>query len=126
MRDATTDPLSDSQLERVIRLALGKRVPAASTTSKAAVVHDAAATTSGGDSSQTPAPAVELTDGRQAERRVESEDESESRASDPTRLGGSPPAVSRVRPRVTGPARGGDPDIIGGIGCAAHGRKLAR
>jgi hypothetical protein len=27
MRAATTDPLSDSQLERVVRLALGKRVP---------------------------------------------------------------------------------------------------
>jgi hypothetical protein len=103
MRAATTDPLSDSQLEQVVRLALGKRVPAASTTSKAAVAHAAAATTSGGDSSRASALAVELTDDHQAERRVESEDESESRASDPTRPKGSPPAVSRVRPTSPGP-----------------------
>jgi hypothetical protein len=98
MRAATTDPLSDSQLERVVRLALGKRVPAASTTSKAAVAHAATATTSGRDSSRASAPAVELIGDHQAEQRMESEDESESRASDPTRAGGSPPAVSRVRP----------------------------
>jgi hypothetical protein len=98
MRAATTDPLSDSQLERVVRLALGKRVPAASTTSQVAMAHAAAATTSGGDSSRASAPVVELTDDHQAERRVESEDQSESRASDPTRPEGSPPAVNRVWP----------------------------
>jgi hypothetical protein len=103
MRAATTDPLSDSQLERVVRLALGKRAPAASTTSKAAVAHAAAATTSGGDPSRASAPAVELTDDHQAEWRVASEDESESRASDPTRPEGSPPAVSRVRLASPGP-----------------------
>ncbi len=58
MRAATTDPLRDSQLERVVRLSLGKRVPAASTTSKAAMAHAAAATTSGGDSSRASPPAV--------------------------------------------------------------------
>jgi hypothetical protein len=41
---------------------------------------------------------MELTDDHQAGRRVESEDESESRASDPTRPEGSLPAMSRVRP----------------------------
>jgi hypothetical protein len=97
MRAATADPLSDSQLERVVKLALGKRVPAAGATSKAAAAHAAPAVTSGGDSSQASAPVMELTEDRQAERRMESEDESESRALDPTRPEGSPPAVSRVR-----------------------------
>jgi hypothetical protein len=98
MRAAATDPLSDLQLEWVIRLALGKRVPAASTTNKAAAAHATATTTGGGDSSRASAPAAELTDDHQAERRMESEDESEGRTSDPTRPEGSPPAVSRVRP----------------------------
>ncbi len=98
MRAATTDPLSDSQLERVVRLALGKRVPTASTISKAAVTHNAAATTTGGDFSRASAPAAELTEDHQAERRVESEDESESHASDPTGPKGSPPVVRRDGP----------------------------
>jgi hypothetical protein len=34
---ATADPLSDSQLEQVVRLALGKRVPIAVKTDKAVV-----------------------------------------------------------------------------------------
>jgi hypothetical protein len=97
MRAATADPLSNSQLERVVKLALGMRVPAAGPTSKAAAAH-AAPAGGGGDSSQASAPAMELTEDQQAERRVESEDESESRASDPTRPEGSPPTMSRVRP----------------------------
>jgi hypothetical protein len=103
MRAATTDPLSDSQLERVVRLALGKKVPAASTTNKAAVAHVAAATTSGGDSSRALAPTMGLIEDHQAERRVESEDEGESRTWDPTRSEGSPPAVRRARPASPGP-----------------------
>ncbi len=85
MRAATADPLSDSQLDWVVKLAPGKRVPAANATS-------------GGDSSQASAPAMELTDDHQGKRRVESEDKSESRASDPTGPEGSPPEGSRVRP----------------------------
>jgi hypothetical protein len=100
MRAATTDPLSDSQLEWVVRLALGKRVPAASVTGKAPVAQSA---TSGGDSSWALAPAAELIGDHQAERRLESEDGSESRASNPTRAGGSPPAVSRTMPASPGP-----------------------
>jgi hypothetical protein len=98
MRAATADPLSDSQLERVEKLALGKRVHAAGATSKAAAAHAAPAATGGGDSSQASAPAMELADNHQAQRRVESEDESESRALDTTGPGGSPPAMGRVRP----------------------------
>jgi hypothetical protein len=67
-------------------------------TGEAAVAHAAAATTSGRDSSRASAPTVELTDDHQAERRVESEDKSESRASDLTRLEGSPTAVCRAWP----------------------------
>ncbi len=40
---ATADPLSDLQLERVVRLALGKRVPITVETGKASVVHATAA-----------------------------------------------------------------------------------
>jgi hypothetical protein len=98
MRAATADPLSDSQLERVVKLALGKRVPAASVTSNASAAHAAPVTTGGGDLSQSSAPAMGLAGNHQAERRMESEDESESHASGPTRLGGAPPAMGRVRP----------------------------
>jgi hypothetical protein len=98
MRAATADPLSDSQLKQMVKLALGKRVPAAGATSKAAAAHTAPAATGGGDSSQASAPAVELADNHQVKRRVESEEESESPASDPTGPGGSPPAMGRVRP----------------------------
>jgi hypothetical protein len=99
MMAATADPLSDSQLERVGKLALGKRVPTAGATSKVAAAHAALAATGSGDSSQASAPAMELADNHLAKRRVESGDESESRASDPTRPGGSPPVMGRVRPR---------------------------
>jgi hypothetical protein len=58
MRAATADPLSDSQLEQVVKLALGKRVPAGAT-SKAATAHAASAATGGGDPSQASAPAME-------------------------------------------------------------------
>ncbi len=98
MRAGTADPLSDSQLERVVKLALGKRFPAAGATSKATAAHAVPAAVGRGDSSQASAPAMELADNHQAERRVEPEDESESRASDPTGTGGSPPAMGRVRP----------------------------
>jgi hypothetical protein len=97
MRTATADPFSDSQLERVVRLALGKRVPVTSEPSKAIAAHTAAAAVGGGDSSRTPAAAAEFISDHQVERRTESEDEGESRASDPIRAGESPPAVSRIR-----------------------------
>ncbi len=86
MRAATADPLSDSQLERVVKLALGKRVPVALTA------------VGGGSPSQASAPAVEPAGNHQAERRVEFQDESESHTSDLTGPGGSPPAMGRIRP----------------------------
>ncbi len=97
MTAVTTDPLSDSQLERVVRLALGKRVPTTSETNKVAVASAAAATAGGGDPSRASAPAAEFIGDHQAEPRMESEDEGESHASDPTRAGESPPAVSRIQ-----------------------------
>jgi hypothetical protein len=98
MRAATTDPLSDSQLERVVRLALGKRVPATSEPSKGIAAHTAAAMAGGGDSSRAPAAAAEFISNHQVERRMEFEDKGENRSSDPVIAGGSPPAVSRMRP----------------------------
>jgi hypothetical protein len=56
MRAATADPLSDAQLERIVKLALGKRVPIAS----AAV---------GGGPPQVTTPAVEPAGNHQAERK---------------------------------------------------------
>jgi hypothetical protein len=100
MRAVTADPLSDSQLERVVKLALGKRVPTAGRTSKAAAAHAAPDATGGGDSSQASALAMEPANNHQAERRVGSEDESESRALDPAGPEGSPPVVGRIRPAL--------------------------
>jgi hypothetical protein len=97
MRIATADPLSDSQREQVVRLALGKRVPATNGTERVVAAHVAAAAAGGGDSSRAPAAAAELIGDHQAEQRVESGDESESRASDPTGTGESPPPVSRAQ-----------------------------
>jgi hypothetical protein len=98
MRATTADPLSDSQLEWVVKLALGKRVPTAGATSKAAAAHATPAATGGGGLSQASAPAMKLADNHQAERKVESEGEGESRTSDPTRPGGSPSVMGRIRP----------------------------
>jgi hypothetical protein len=98
MRAATADPLSNSQLEQVVRLALGKRVPATSVTGKAVAAHTAAAVAGGGGSSQAPAAVAEFSCGRQIERRTEFEEEGENRTSDPVRAGGSPPAASRLEP----------------------------
>jgi hypothetical protein len=98
MRAVTTDPLSDSQLERAVRLALGKRFPVTNEARMVAAAHVAAAAAGGGDSSRAPATAAEFTGDHQAERRMESEDKGESRASDPSRVRGSPPAVNWIRP----------------------------
>jgi hypothetical protein len=68
IRAATANPLSDAQLERIVKLALGKRVPLAP------------AATAGGDPPQATTLAVEPAGGHQAEQEVESEDEGESRA----------------------------------------------
>ncbi len=97
MRTVTADPLSDSQLERVVRLALGKRVPAMNKADRVAAAHAAAAAADGGNSPQTLATTVELIGDHQAERRMESGDEGESRASDPTGMGGSPTPASRTQ-----------------------------
>jgi hypothetical protein len=69
---ATADSLSNSQLERVVRLALGKRVPATVETDKAVVAHAAAAIAGGKDASPTPPAAAEFTRVHQAKRRLES------------------------------------------------------
>ncbi len=63
MRAATADPLSDAQLEQIVKLALGKRVPIAS------------ATMGGGDPPQATTSAMEPAGNLLDEREVESEDE---------------------------------------------------
>jgi hypothetical protein len=105
MRAATADPLSDSQLERVVRLALGKRVPATSETCKAAVAHTTAAVAGGGGSSQAPVSVAEFICGHQIERRTESEGEDENRPSDPVGAGESSPAASGVQPAPPEPRK---------------------
>jgi hypothetical protein len=52
----------------------------------------------GGDPPQATTPAVEPAGNHQAERKVESEDESEGHASDFTGPEESPPAMSRIQP----------------------------
>jgi hypothetical protein len=79
-------PLSDTQLERIVRLALGKRVPVA------------LAVTAGGDPPQATTLAVEPAGDHQAELEVASKDECQSHATDCTGPEGSPPARGEVRP----------------------------
>ncbi len=85
MRAATANPLSDAQLERIVKLALGKRVPVAP------------AAAEGGDPPQATTPAVEPASNHQAEREVESEDEGESHVTDRTGPEESPPTMGKVR-----------------------------
>jgi hypothetical protein len=77
MRAATANPLNDEQLERIVRLALGKRVPVAP------------AATAGGDSLQTTSSTAMLAGDHQAELEVASKDEGESHATDYTGSEGS-------------------------------------
>ncbi len=100
LRAATADPLRDSRLERVVRLALGKRVPATSETVKAVVAHTAAAVTGGGGSSQAPAAVAEFLCGHQIERRTEPEDEGENHPSGPVEAGEPPSEVSGMLPAL--------------------------
>ncbi len=94
---ATADPLSDSQLERVVRLALGKRVPVAVETGKAVVAHAAAAAAGGDDASWTPGAAAEFTRIHQPKRRLEPENESENRSPESPGAGESPPEADEAR-----------------------------
>ncbi len=70
MRTATADPLSDSQLEWVVRLALGKRVPITSGTGKAVAAYTAAVTAGSGNSPWAPAAAAEFIRGEQDTARI--------------------------------------------------------
>jgi hypothetical protein len=97
MDAARADPLSDLQLERVVRLALGKRVPTTVETGKAVVAHAGATMAGGGDKSRTPAATAEFARVHQAKRKLEPEDESESRSSEPIGAGESPPEVNGVQ-----------------------------
>ncbi len=83
MRAVTAYPLSDTQLERIVRLALGKRVL------------DASATTAGRDSPRETTSAVGPAGGHQAGPEVMSEDAGESHGTDCTGPEG-PPLASRV------------------------------
>jgi hypothetical protein len=86
MRAATANPLSDAQLERIVRLALGKRVPIAP------------AAAAEGDPPQATTSAAKLAGDHHAGLEVASEDGGESHATDCTGPEGSPPARGVVRP----------------------------
>ncbi len=83
MRAVTAYPLSDAQLERIVRLALGKRIPDASTTMASE------------NPPQVTTSAAGTTGGHQAGPEVMSEDEGESHGTDCTGSEG-PPLASRV------------------------------
>jgi hypothetical protein len=83
MRAVTAYPLNDAQLERIVRLALGKRVL------------DASAATAGRDPPQATTSAVGPAGGHQAGPEVMSEDGGESHGTDCTGPEG-PPLASRV------------------------------
>ena len=80
---AIADPLSDSQLERVVRLALGKRFPVEVEAIKAVVACGAAAKVGRDDTPRTPGAAFEFARIRQPKRRFEPEDEIEDRPPGP-------------------------------------------
>ncbi len=103
MRAATADPLSDAQLEQIVKLAFGKRVPIAS------------ATMGSGDPPQATTPAMEPAGNHLAEREVESEDEGETR--------GITACDGQGAARITETAGDGGPVIIRDIGRAAIGRR---
>jgi hypothetical protein len=86
MRAATANPLSDAQLERIVKLALGKRVP---------VIPAVAA---GRDPPQATTLAARPAGDHKTESEVVSEDEGESHATDCTGPVGPPPAKGVVRP----------------------------
>jgi hypothetical protein len=91
MRAATAYPLSDAQLDRIVRLALGKRVLAAS------------ATMASGNPPQVATSAARPAGNHQAEPKAVSENEGESRATDCTRPVGPPLTRGVVRPTLPGP-----------------------
>ncbi len=76
---ARGDPLSDSQLERVVRLTLGKRAPVGVETNKAVVACVTAAKAGGNDALRTPGAAFKFARIRQPKRRLEPEGEIENR-----------------------------------------------
>jgi hypothetical protein len=86
MRVVTAYPLSDAQLERIVRMALGKRVLAATTT------------TAGGNPPQATTSAVGPAGGQQAEPEAMSEGEDESHGTDCTGSEGPPLTSSGVQP----------------------------
>ena len=86
MKAATADPLCNAQLERIVKLALGKRIPVTP------------AATGGGDPPQTATPATGPAGNQPARRRVESENEGESHASSLTRPKGSSLATGKAWP----------------------------
>jgi hypothetical protein len=86
MKAATANPLSDAQLERIVKLALGKRVPVAP------------AVMAGGNPTQATTSAVRPAGNHQAEPEVVSENEGESHATDYTGPEGPPPARGVVQP----------------------------
>jgi hypothetical protein len=88
MRAATAYPLSDAQLERIVKLALGKRVIAAP------------ATMAGGNPPRVTTSAVRPAGDHQAELKVVSESEGESHATDCIRPEG-PEGPSPVLGKVT-------------------------
>ena len=90
MRAATAYPLSDAQLERIVKLELGKRVCAASVAM------------AGRKPPQVTTSAVRPAGDHQAEPKVVSEGEGESHATDGTRPEGPPLARSVVRPTSPG------------------------
>jgi hypothetical protein len=97
MRAVTANPLSEAQLERIVRLALGKRVPVAP------------AVMAGGGPPQATTSAVRPAGDHQAEPEVVSEDEDGSHATDCTGPEAPSPARGVVRPASPEPQEAAAP-----------------
>ncbi len=101
MRAATAYPLSDAQLERIVRMALGKRVLAASTI------------TADGNPPQATTSAAGTAGGHQAGPEVMSEDEGESHGTDCAGPEGPPLASRVVQPTSPRPMEAAAPEPSG-------------
>jgi hypothetical protein len=86
MRAVTAYPLNDAQLERIVKLALGKRVL------------EASAATAGRDPPRATTSAVRTVGGPQVGPEVMSNDGNDSHSTDSTEPEGSPPAGRVTRP----------------------------
>jgi hypothetical protein len=89
---ARGDPISDLQLKRLVRPALGKRTSPEVKTGEAVVASITAVKAGGGNAAHAPGAASEFARGCQPKRRLDPEDEADDCLSGPVGAEDPPPA----------------------------------